>query len=150
MAGRGFKILLVASLALNVAFVASFLYKKLTPRETRHPRRIEFASVIELNPAQKIEIEKISKRFRLDMVKYKEDILNKRIEIIEELSDPEANLEAVEEKTKELNQLEAQLNHNFVQTLMQVTTVMDSKQRINFLLKLSNHWFFRRPGASRR
>jgi hypothetical protein len=150
MAGRGFKILLAASLALNLAFIASFVYKKLSPREPSRPRRIEFASVIELSPQQKQEIEKISKSFRLDMVKFKQEILDKRIEIIEELGDPEANLEVVEEKTKELNQLEAQLNHRFVQTLMQVTTVMDSQQRINFLLKLSNNWFFRRSRPPRR
>ena len=150
MAGKGFKILLAASLALNLAFIASFIYKRMTPGQTRHPRRIEFASVIELNPQQKQEIVKISKKFRLDMVGYKQDILDKRIEIIEELSDPEANLEIIEEKTKELNELEAQLNHTFVQTLMQVTTVMDSQQRINFLLKLSNNWFFRRNRPARR
>ena len=150
MGGKGFKILLAASLALNLAFIASFIYKRMTPGETRRPRRIEFASVIELNPQQKQEIEKISKKFRLDMLRYKQDILDKRIEIIEELSDPEANLEIIEGKTKELNELEAQLNHNFIQTLMQVTSVMDSQQRINFLLKLSNNWFFRLGKPARR
>jgi len=150
MGGKGFKILLAASLALNLAFIASFIYKRMTPAQMRRPRRIEFASVIELNPQQKQEIEKISKKFRLDILRYKQDILDKRIEIIEELSDPEANLEIIEGKTKELNELEAQLNHNFIQTLMQVTSVMDSQQRINFLLKLSNNWFFRRGKPARR
>lgn len=146
MAGKWIKLALAASIAINVAFVASTIIhhpkKNITHQETPPPTvgldKIDF----QLRDEQKKEIQHIIKKFKLNMLSYKQDILDKRIAIIETLSDAEFNPTEIDNKTAELNQLENQLNLIFVDALVQVNNILDSQQRLNFLLYLSRNWFF--------
>ena len=64
------------------------------------------------------------------------------MDIIDELGDPAFNLENIKTKIDELNELENRLNLEFVGTMVQITNILDSKQRLDFLYKLSENWFF--------
>lgn len=64
------------------------------------------------------------------------------MDIIDELGDPASNLENIKTKIDELNKLENRLNLEFVDTMVRVTNILDSKQRLDFLYKLSENWFF--------
>lgn len=69
-------------------------------------------------------------------------MLEKRIDIIELLGDPEYETEILEEKLLELNDIENELNYEFVSTLLEVSAVMDPDQWLKFLYNLSRSWFF--------
>ncbi len=76
-------------------------------------------------------------------------ILGKRIAIVEAMGDPEFDPEDVKTKTGELNELENQLNLVFVNSLIEITNVLDNQQRLNFLIKLSRNWFFMKEKRKR-
>ncbi len=155
MPGKWIKLILAASIALNVAFLSTTLYHWYHGNQTHHrgnrsqgetrvppplviPDKIDF----ELRAEQRKDIHAIIKKFKMDMLNYKQDILDKRIAIIEALSDAEFNPDEIDKKTTELNELENQLNIIFVDALVQVNNILDAKQRLNFLLHLSKNWFF--------
>jgi hypothetical protein len=97
---------------------------------------------LNIHQNQKEILDNIINRFRLQLIKSKQNILEKRIEIIEELSDPEVDFGLLETKTGELNEYENAMNNTFVETLIDINNLLDEKQRLSFLLKLSQNWFF--------
>jgi hypothetical protein len=142
MKGKGIKILLVASIALNLAFLSTTIFKRYFSAEKKKKKEIVIKTDLNIKEDQKEKIQTIVKKFRVQLVKLKQDILDKRIEIIEELSDPEFNFEILKTKTEELNEFENLLNDNFINTLIKINNLLDSKQRLGFLLRLSKNWFF--------
>jgi Spy/CpxP family protein refolding chaperone len=135
------KIILVASLAFNLAFVSTAVYRKFfTPAQK--PGKSACKEDLKLKKAQKEKIKRIIKEFKINLSDYKQDILDKRIAIIEAMSDTEFNLEGIEKKTKELNERENRLNLLFVDTLIRINALLEPEQRLNFLYKLSRNWFF--------
>ncbi len=141
MQNKWVKIILVASLAFNLAFVSTAVYRKFFA-----PRKITGKLIckedFKLKEEQKEQIRRIIKKFRISLSDYKQDILDKRISIIEAMSDTEFNLEDIEKKTEELNERENQLNLLFVDTLIRINAILEPEQRLNFLYKLSQNWFF--------
>lgn len=145
MENKWLKIILAASLALNLAFVSHFVFRYVFDKHTKdtpHVREVKFDAALKLQKEQKIDIDSIIKKFRIDKSKYKQDILEKRMDIIEELGVPDFNVENIKTKIDELNELESRLNLDFVDTLIRITNILDTKQRLNFLYKLSENWFF--------
>ena len=141
MQNKWLKIILVASLAFNLAFVSTAVYRKFTaPRE--NTGKLICKEDFKLKEEQKEKIKRIIKKFRLSLSDYKQDILDKRIAIIEAMSDTEFNPEDIEKKTEELNERENQLNLLFVDTLIRINALLEPEQRLNFLYKLSQNWFF--------
>ena len=139
------KILLAASLAFNLAFVATAIYRYSTAPGKASPLKALKTTPeqdLKLEAKQKTAIEKIVKKFKITLLEYKQDILDKRIAIIEAMSDTEFNPEDIERKTGELNHLENQLNLVFVDTLLQINALLEPEQRLNFLYKISKNWFF--------
>jgi len=100
------------------------------------------AAGLALEEGQRKDLENIIRNFRIELLQFKQDIIAKRMEIVEGLGDPDLDIENLTSRTDELNELENQLNLAFVNTIMKVNTVLDPKQRIDFLLKLSRRWFF--------
>jgi Spy/CpxP family protein refolding chaperone len=150
MGNRWLKVILAASLALNLAFVSHFVYRYVFAEHTKDTppmKEIKVETALELQTEQKKEIDSIIKKFRINKSKYKQDILEKRMDIIDELGVPDFDLENIKTKTDELNELESRLNLDFVDTLIRITNILDTKQRLNFLYSLSKNWFFiqRRP-----
>ncbi|UCH94047.1 MAG: hypothetical protein JSV88_27790 [Candidatus Aminicenantes bacterium] len=141
MKNKWLKIILVASLAFNLAFVSTAVYRKFAST-TRKSQELTFKQDFKLQKDQKEEIKRIIKKFKISLLDYKQDILDKRISIIEAMSDTEFNLEDIEKKTRELNGLENELNLEFVDTLIRISALLESEQRLNFLYKLSQNWFF--------
>jgi Spy/CpxP family protein refolding chaperone len=140
-------ILLVASLALNLAFVSTLVYRKLSHHkiekiELKSPVENIIENDLDLKNEQKADIKKIMKQFELKLFEYKQNILDQRIAIIEGMSDPDLNLQDIDAKTTQLNKLENELNLLFVDTLIQVNALLEPQQRLNFLYKLSKPWFF--------
>ncbi|MCU0288880.1 MAG: periplasmic heavy metal sensor [Acidobacteria bacterium] len=140
------KLFLVASLALNLAFITPYFYHRYkTPPS--HPKQVkekkaELKNGLNLQPDQKKKLDEIIKSFRLNMSKYKRDILEKRIAIIDELGDPEFDPDIITARTNELNKLENELNLLFVDNLVKINALLEPGQRLNFLYKLSKNWFF--------
>lgn len=138
------KLVLAASLALNLAFTAPFVYNKFFAKHQKPlmVKETKLKEGLDLQPEQKKQLDTIIKTFRLTMMKYKRDILEKRIEIIDELGDPEFDPEIITTRTNELNKLENELNLLFVDNLVQVNALLEPQQRLHFLYKLSRNWFF--------
>ena len=148
MKNKGLKILLVASIALNLAFLSGFVIKKFLNRKTEPQSEIEAGINLNIHQNQRERLDNIINRFRLQIIKSKQNILEKRIEIIEELSDPEVDFGLLKTKTQELNKYENQMNTTFVETLININNLLDEKQRLSFLLKLSQNWFFMKESTS--
>lgn len=146
MNNKWIKIILAASLALNLAFVSTAVYREIpgqTGNKKNKPNRdISLDADFNFSRHQEEKIKKIIKAFRMNLLEYKRDILDKRIAIIEALGETEFNLEDIENKTGELSRLENQLNLVFVQALMQINALLEPEQRLKFLYKLSRNWFF--------
>ena len=141
MQNKWVKLILVASLAFNLAFVSTDVYRKFTaPR--KNTGKLICKEDFKLKEEQKEQIRRIIKKFRINLSDYKQDILDKRISIIEAMSDSEFNLEDIEKKTEELNERENRLNLLFVDTLIRINDLLEPEQRLNFLYKLSRNWFF--------
>lgn len=138
------KLVLVASLALNLAFTAPYIYNKFFVKneKTLKVKETLLKEGLDLRPEQKKQLDAIMKTFRLNLMKYKRDILEKRIAIIDELGDPEFDPEIITTRTSELNKLENELNLLFVDNLVQINALLEPQQRLHFLYKLSKNWFF--------
>ena len=83
------KLFLVISLAVNLTIAAPYLYRKLISKEGKPSRLMEISSGLDLKDEQKEKIDAIVKEFKLNLMQFKQDILEKRIDIIDELGDPE-------------------------------------------------------------
>lgn len=142
MNNKWLKVLLAASLAFNLAFLSTAIYRHFrAPGKTSHKKPL-LEQDLKLGEKQEGEIKIIIKQFRITLLKYKQEILDKRIAIIEAMSDTELNPEDIERKTGELNRLENQLNLVFVDTLLQIDALLEPEQRLNLLYKMSKNWFF--------
>jgi len=149
---KGLKLILAASLALNLAFVSTILYQKITDRsknkktafeqEQKRHEEMMFKTHFNLKEEQKKEIKKIIREFKINLMKYKQDILDNRIAIIEALGETEFNIEDIETKTKLLNKLESELNLLFVEALMRINALLEPEQRLSFLYEIGRNWFF--------
>ena len=142
MKNKGFKILLVASIAMNLAFLSVLMINAFNNRALKRHSGNKDRTKLNIHQNQKEILDNIINRFRLQLIKSKQNILEKRIEIIEELSDPEVDFGLLETKTGELNEYENAMNNTFVETLIDINNLLDEKQRLSFLLKLSQNWFF--------
>lgn len=156
--GKWLKLVLAASLALNVAFFAPYIYRYIYPaakegekisekkidKKTgkRHNPFGRFEKNLKLGEEQRKQLEPITKQFRLELMKYKREILAKRIEIIDELGDPEYTPETISTLTTELNELENKLNLLFVDTLMRIDTLLEPEQRLEFLVPVEQNLVF--------
>ena len=135
------KLFLAASLALNIAITVPYLYHEFFKKHGPPSEHIDLSTDLNLNAEQKEKIDTIIKQFKLTLMQYKQDILEKRIDIIDELGDPEFDPTRITARANELNELHAKLNLFFVETLMQVNAQLEPQQRLNFLYKLSRNWF---------
>jgi len=133
-------LLLVLSLALNLAFLAAIAYRRLRHRPPAPSA--EFRSDLKLAPAQDATVREIVRKFKINSILFKEDILDKRVEIVEELGDPQCDREKIAAKTEELNGLENQLNRDFIAALLKISDVLEPEQRLNMIYHLSRNWFF--------
>jgi Spy/CpxP family protein refolding chaperone len=138
------KLVLAASLALNLAFTAPYVYNKFFAKhvKSQQVKETKLKESLSLRPEQKQQLDTIIKSFRLNMMKYKRDILEKRIAIIDELGDPDFDPEVITTRTNELNKLENELNLMFVDNLVQINSLLEPKQRLQLLYRLSRNWFF--------
>lgn len=140
------KIIFIASLAFNLAFISAGIYRTINSEKIEKSKESAFAARYELSEKQNISLEKIVKNFRIKLTENKSDVLEKRIDIIELLGDPEFKAETLEEELLRLNDIEAELNNAFVSTLLEISTVLDQGQWIKFLYNLSKGWFFSGSG----
>lgn len=136
------KIVLAASLALNIAFAGAGIYRIVKTDRSSDLKRPEVNRPYDLSKGQSIKIDEIVKNFRIKLVGNKSEVLEKRIDIIELLGDPEFKTETLEDKLLELNDIENELNYEFVSTLLEISSVMDLDQWLKFLYNLSRSWFF--------
>ena len=150
MKNKWMKIILVASLAFNLAFLSTALYKKFSSPGKRPVEKAKdtLETEFKLQKEQKEEIKEIMNKFRISMMGYKQDILVKRMAIIEAMNDPEFNTQDIEKKTGQLNELENRLNLAFVDALVRINNILNAKQRSDFLLRLSKNWFFIKDHSS--
>jgi Spy/CpxP family protein refolding chaperone len=140
-------LLLALSLALNLAFLAAIAYRRLRHRPLPPP--MEFKSDFHLAPAQDTKVREIIRKFKINSLMFKEDILDKRVEIIEELGNPLCEKDLISKKTDELNQLENQLNRDFIAALLKINDVLEPEQRLDMLYALSRNWFFFNRGKEK-
>jgi len=135
---------LAVSLALNLAFLAALVYKRVRPKRITPPP-LEIKSDFNLTADQEKHVRGIIHKFKIDSLLAKEGIRDKRVEIIEELGNPDCDPKTVNDLTGELNQLENQLNSRFIATLLEINEILEPSQRLNLLYRLSRNWFFLTP-----
>ena len=133
---------------MNLAFAAAFVYRKI--RHHRPAPLLEFKSDFGLNAGQDAKVREIVRKFKINSILFKEDILDKRVEIVEELGNPLGDPEKIASKTEELNQLENQLNRDFIAALLKINDVLEPEQRLNMIYGLSRNWFFFDPSPRKR
>lgn len=134
-------VLLVASLAANAVWITRTIL--FSDQNSENIRNTEGrVSDLKLGPEQRREIRRLMTEFRLIQMDYKQKILDKRMEIIESLSDPDLDPKTLTNLVKALNALENELNQRYVNTLARLGTFLDPAQRVQLLLRLSQHWFF--------
>lgn len=136
------KLFLIASLAFNIAFLSMVIYKKFGTEKNAPDVDILTNDNIELSDKQKIELSKIIGSFRVELTSYKSEILEKRIDIIESFGNPEFSVENIMEDISLLNEIENKLNTGFAMTLIEINSILDSKQWLKLLYTLSRNWFF--------
>lgn len=156
-ASKWVKILLAASLAMNLAFISTMVYNKATGDKSsrkhfRDPAKREqaFKEHLNLSDQQLAGIKDILKDFRMKSMEQKQEILDTRIAIIEAMGETDFNPQEIETKTNQLNLLENKVNHLFVESLMQTNALLEPEQRLKFLYNISRNWFFIRRGPGRR
>jgi len=140
-------LLLTISLALNLAFLAAFAYKKVRHRRPAPPP--EFKSDFGLRADQEAKVREIVRKFKINSIMFKEDILDKRVEIVEELGNPQCDADKIAKMTGELNQLENQLNRDFISALLKINGILEPNQRLNMIYNLSRNWFFFNQGPKK-
>ena len=138
-------LLLVASLAFNLAFVISSLKKKPPFPKAEQGANGLYIADLDLEKAQKKRLDVIIKKSKIDLSHFKQEILEKRIEVVEELSNPDYDPEALKKKIDELNQLENLMNHTFIDSLIQVNNLLNPEQRLSFMVGLGKNWFLLQP-----
>ena len=136
------KLILVGSLALNLAFAGAGIFRMVKKESSPDIKSPEVNRPYDLRHEQKVKLDEIVNSFRIKLVGNKSEVLEKRIDIIELLGDPEFKTEMLEEKLLDLNDIENELNYEFVSTLLEISTVMDIDQWLKFLYNLSQSWFF--------
>ena len=145
---------LIASLAINAVFFIKMssrtdvVHNKTEKREAINRPIIK--GIPDLSETQRSEMRKIIKEFKITLSEYKNQILAKRIDIIDELSNPDFNIEDLKKSTEELNKNENELNLYFVESLGKISSIMNPEQRMKLLIKFSRHWFFLKNKKSRR
>jgi|GEM_PF-2609511 len=157
MNGKLAKALLIASLVLNLAFISYLVIRKtspdfLTTRKCPPKRPLLADQSLDLTGDQITRIRSIIKEFRLSLITSKQNMLDQRMGIVEELSTPEPDLDLIWDHVRQLNSLEAALNRDFVTALINVSNILGSGQNIEFLLELSRHWLYfgkKIPGDNR-
>ena len=137
-------LLLAVSLALSLAFVSFFATQRL--RRPRPAPAFAPRSEFGLRADQDARVGEIVRSFKLSSIQFKEDILDKRVAIIEELGGAALDRERIAARIEELNALEAQLNRDFIAALLRVADVLDPEQRLDMIYRLSRRWFFLGPG----
>ena len=162
MKSRWIKIALVASLALNLVFLGTYLFRKFDNPRHKHKFPTDKSGIIKrlksdlkVSADQAQSIFEIMRNFRVSIMESKEKILGKRMEIVEALSDPDYTEEDIEEKITQLNEAESEFNRLFVKSIMEVSNLLEPGQRYELLLKVSRPWFFmkgprERPSNKRR
>ncbi|HSQ34840.1 MAG TPA: periplasmic heavy metal sensor [Candidatus Binatia bacterium] len=136
---------LVVSLALNLAFLAAMAYKR-TGHGKNAPRPpLDMKNDFQLAAGQEKQVRAIVRKFKIDSLLAKEDIRDKRVEIIEELGSPDCDPATVRSLTDGLNLLENQLNKDFIAALLKINDILEPGQRLNLLYRLSRNWFFLTP-----
>lgn len=145
--GKVTTLLLIVSLALNLAVVAAFAYNRLRQRPA--PPHPEFKDDFALAPAQDAQVREIIRKFKINSILFKEDILEKRVEIIEELGNLQLDADQIARKIEELNGLENQLNRDFIAALLRINDVLKPEQRLNMIYHLSRNWFFFNRGPEK-
>jgi len=142
---KGLAFFLALSLALNLAFLAALAYKKTLPKKGADGPPQEVRSDFQLSAAQEEQVRAIIHKFKIDSLMAKEDIRDKRVEIIEELGNPDCDPKKVGSLGDELNVLENGLNSNFIAALLKINEILEPSQRLNMLYRLSRNWFFLTP-----
>jgi len=137
--------LLIASLAVNLALTLTWLRR---PRITaaKQPGN----SSLLLHPEQNKSVNEIIHDFKIESLLLKDDILGKRVEIIEEIASPECDAREVDRCVHELNELENKLNELYVNVIINISEVLDPDQRLMLLYNLSREWYALTPPASGR
>lgn len=141
--------LLTISLVLNLAFLAALVYKRAFHKKdgTRPP--LEMKNDFSLSAGQEKQMREIIHKFKINSLLAKEDIRDKRVEIIEELGNPACDPQKVNNLIDELNQLENQLNRDFIAALLKTNDILEPSQRLNLLYRLSRNWFFLTPSREK-
>ena len=137
-----FRIILAASLALNLSFLGAGIYRMISKEGSPDLKKPSIRALYELRDQQRVKLDEIVKNFRVKLVTNKSEVLDKRIDIIELLGNPEFKTENLEDKLLELNDIENELNYEFISTILEIRTVMDPDQWLKFLYNLSRRWFF--------
>ncbi len=140
------KIVLAASLALNLAFVSAGIYRLAKIEKKVEIQESAPGARYELSEDQQNKLDEVVKNFRVRLSENKSDVLEKRIDIIELLGDPDFKTEILEEELLQLNDIEGELNYEFVSTLLEISIVLDRGQWLTFLYNLSKGWFFSGSG----
>ena len=136
------KIILAASLALNLAFACVWIYRLISTDKDGRQEDAAFSGQYELRGDQNDDIDAIVRSFRIKLAENKSSVLEKRIDIVELLGSPGFDARELEEKLSELNGIENELNSEFISTLLAVGKVLDEGQWIKFLYNISRGWFF--------
>jgi uncharacterized membrane protein len=145
------KIIFVASIALNLAFISSGIYKAVKKKgKTEQPGiTLKLKEQYGLTGEQHRKLNDVVTSFRMKLAENKSDVLDKRIDIIEMLGNPSYKTENLEDEILSLNEIEGQMNIEFVSTLLEIGNVLDREQWIKFLYNLSQSWFFSGFGNTR-
>jgi Spy/CpxP family protein refolding chaperone len=137
--------LLAISLALNLAFLAALVYRRALHKKSGTRPPLEMKNDFNLSAGQEKQVLAIIHKFKINSLLSKEDIRDKRVEIIEELGTPACDPKTVNSRTEELNLLENQLNRDFIAALLKINEILEPSQRLNLLYRLSRNWFFLTP-----
>jgi Spy/CpxP family protein refolding chaperone len=137
--------LLAISLALNLAFLAALVYKRSLHKKIGTMPPLEMKSDFHLTAGQEKLVREIIRKFKINSLLSKEDIRDKRVEIIEELGNPACDPQKVNSLSDELNRLENQLNRDFIATLLKINEILEPSQRLTMIYSLSRNWFFLTP-----
>jgi Spy/CpxP family protein refolding chaperone len=134
--------LLTISLALNLAFLAALVYKMALHKKDVARPALEIKNDFRLSAGQEKQVHEIIHKFKINSLLAKKDIRDKRVEIIEEMGNPACDPQKVNNLTAELNQLETQLNRDFIAAMLKINIILEPSQRLNLLYRLSRNWFF--------
>lgn len=137
--------LLAVSLALNLAFLTALVYRRILHKKNASRAPLEMKNDIQLSAGQEKQIRELIHRFKINSLLAKEDIRDKRVEIIEELGNPACEPQKINSLADELILLENQLNRDFIAALLKINVILEPEQRLDLLYRLSRNWFFLTP-----